>query len=76
MKVFKIEDLSYNGVHEGVHRWDVPDGQPYYWHPDWVHVAEDAVGLYPKQPLEVDDDEVATEEHAKDAIVKHLNDKD
>lgn len=23
MKLFKIEDLSYNGVKEGVHSWDI-----------------------------------------------------
>ncbi|WP_044362143.1 hypothetical protein [Vibrio fluvialis] len=74
MKVFKIEDLYYNGVKDGVHSWDHPyASNPYYWHPDWLHIAEDATGLHPKQPLEVADGEEATEEDAKEAIVKHLN---
>ncbi|MCG9725566.1 hypothetical protein L1D54_10400 [Vibrio brasiliensis] len=76
MKLFKIEDLSYNGVKEGVHSWDHPQGdQPYYWHPDWLHVAEDITGLHGRQALDVKEGETANEEHAKQAIVDHLNNK-
>ena len=47
----------------------------YYWHPDWLHIAEDALGEHKKADLEVPDGEAATEEHAKAAILKHLNDE-
>lgn len=74
MKVFKIEDLYYNGVKDGVHSWDHPNASnPYYWHPDWLHIAEDATGLHPKQKIEVEDGQKPTEEDAKKAIIRHLN---
>lgn len=77
MKLFTMDDLSYNGVHQGVHRWDHPEsGDPYYWHPEWLHIAEDAMGLYPKRNLKVPEGTVANEEHAKQAIIDHLNDHD
>ncbi|ETX82338.1 hypothetical protein D039_3171A, partial [Vibrio parahaemolyticus EKP-028] len=45
MKVFTMDDLSYRGAHKGVHSWDHPASTtPYYWHPDWLHIAEDALG--------------------------------
>lgn len=76
MKLFKIEDLSYNGVQEGVHSWDHPQGeQPYYWHPDWLHIAEDMTGMHGKKPLTLTDGDTPSEEHAKQAIIDHLNDK-
>ncbi|MCS0048342.1 MULTISPECIES: hypothetical protein [Vibrio diabolicus subgroup] len=76
MKVFTMDDLSYRGKHKGVHSWDHPSGTtPYYWHPDWLHIAEDALGEHKKADLEVPDGEAATEEHAKAAILKHLNDE-
>lgn len=74
MKMFTMDDLSYRGVHEGVHSWDHPEGNnPYYWHPDWLHIAEDALGVHPKAELDVPEGEAATPEHAKAAIIKHLN---
>ncbi|MGR5155714.1 hypothetical protein [Vibrio owensii] len=74
MKMFTMDDLSYRGVHKGVHSWDHPEGNnPYYWHPDWLHIAEDALGVHAKVELEVPEGETATEEHAKAAIIKHLN---
>ncbi|MDF2154322.1 hypothetical protein [Vibrio sp. CAU 1672] len=76
MKVFTMDDLSYNGVHKGVHSWDHPTGgNPYYWHPDWLHIAEDAMGLQSKGDLDVPEGETPTEEHAKQAILKDLNRK-
>ncbi|ARO98881.1 hypothetical protein QNE88_003810 [Vibrio alginolyticus] len=76
MKVFTMDDLSYRGKHKGVHSWDHPGSTtPYYWHPDWLHIAEDALGEHKKADLEVPDGETATEEHAKAAILKHLNDE-
>lgn len=47
MKVFTMDDLSYRGAHKGVHSWDHPASTtPYYWHPDWLHIAEDALGVH------------------------------
>lgn len=75
MKVFRMEDLNYNGIKDNVHSWDHPEApDPYYWHPDWLHIAEDAMGLHPKQKLDVDQGQTPTEEDAMKAIVKHLND--
>lgn len=77
MALFKIEDLSYNGVEKGVHSWEHPSSdQPYYWHPDWLHIAEDITGLHAQKPLDLAQGETATEEHAKQAIINHLNDRD
>ncbi len=74
MKMFTMDDFSYRGVHQGVHSWDHPEGNnPYYWHPDWLHIAEDALGVHPKAELDVPEGEAATPEHAKAAIIKHLN---
>ncbi|MBA5761623.1 hypothetical protein H2O73_04620 [Vibrio sp. 404] len=74
MKLFTMDDLSYNGVHQGVHSWNHPDSaNPYYWHPEWLHIAEDAMGLHPKIKLEVPEGHIASEEHAKQAIIDHLN---
>ncbi|RJX68353.1 hypothetical protein DZ860_17665 [Vibrio sinensis] len=76
MKLFTLDDLSYNGAHQGVHSWNPPQGDdPYYWHPEWLHIAEDAMGLHPKRALEVPDGQTANEEHAKQAIIDHLNDR-
>ncbi len=29
-------------------------GQSFYWHPDWLHIAEDETGLYGKHEIEVE----------------------
>ena len=77
MKLFTMDDLSYNGVHQGVHSWDHPtSGNPYYWHPEWLHIAEDAMGLHPTRKLQIPEGTVANEEHAKQAIIDHLNDRE
>ncbi|TOO07051.1 hypothetical protein CGH33_16400 [Vibrio parahaemolyticus] len=74
MKVFTMDDLSYRGAHKGVHSWDHPASTtPYYWHPDWLHIAEDALGVHKTAVLVVPEGETPTEEHAKEAIVKHIN---
>lgn len=76
MKMFTMDDLSYRVVHQGAHNWDHPEGNnPYYWHPDWLHIAEDALGFHPKAELEVPGGETATEEHAEAAIIKHLREQ-
>ena len=74
MRVFRLDDLSYDGRHEHAMDWDHPSGsQPYYWHPDWLHIAEDATGFHPKQPLDVEQDQSASKTHAVSAILKHIN---
>ncbi|MDW1916384.1 hypothetical protein [Vibrio sp. Vb0349] len=74
MAKYNEEDIKYKGESNGVHSWSSPSGQPYYWHTDWLHVAEDATGTHPKQKLEVEKTEVPTEKHALKAILKHMND--
>ncbi|HCH3478744.1 TPA: hypothetical protein NKX81_002971 [Vibrio parahaemolyticus] len=75
MKVFTMDDLSYRGAHKGVHSWDHPASTtPYYWHPDWLHVAEDATGSHPKEKLDVQAGDTPTQKHALKAILKHMND--
>ncbi|WP_404969950.1 hypothetical protein [Vibrio campbellii] len=74
MTKYNENDIQYKGETNGVHAWSTPSGQPYYWHPDWLHVAEDATGSHPKQKLEVESSEAPTEKHALKAILKHVND--
>ncbi len=45
MTKYNENDIQYKGETNGVHAWSTPSGQPYYWHPDWLHVAEDATVL-------------------------------
>ncbi|MDE1236781.1 hypothetical protein L9W76_02525 [Vibrio aestuarianus] len=73
MKKIEAENLQYKGQSNGVHSWTTPSGQPYYWHPDWLHIAEDATGLHPKQALEVKEGEKVNQTHAVSAILKHFN---
>lgn len=73
MSKFKTEDIKYKGETNGVHSWNAPNGQPYYWHPDWLHIAEDATGLHAKGDLEVSTGDKPTKEHALNAILKHIN---
>ncbi len=75
MKVFRMEDLNYRGLKDGVHSWDHPEApDPYYWHPDWLHIAEDALGLHPKQQIDVNSRQQATKDDAEKAIIQHLED--
>ncbi|CAM2910742.1 MULTISPECIES: hypothetical protein [Vibrio] len=74
MKKYDESHIEYKGESNGVHSWIAPHGQPYYWHPDWLHIAEDATGSHPKKDIEVDQNEKATEKHAIRAILSHLND--
>ncbi len=75
MKVFRMEDLNYRGLKDGVHSWDHPEApDPYYWHPDWLHIAEDALGLHPKQQIDVKSRQQATKDDAEKAIIQHLED--
>ncbi|WP_264875615.1 hypothetical protein [Vibrio agarivorans] len=74
MSKYDVTNIEYRGETNGVHSWSSPSGQPYYWHPDWLHIAEDAAGSHPKQPLDVKDGHQPTKEHAISAILAHLND--
>lgn len=73
MKKYDSSHIEYKGESNGVHSWTTPSGQPYYWHPDWLHIAEDATGSHPKQELDVSKDEIADKKHAVTAILSHLN---
>ena len=75
MKLFTLDDLNYKGAAQGVHSWNnTKTNDFYYWHPDWLHIAQDAMGSHPAKQLNVPAGETATEEHAKQAIIEHLND--
>ncbi|MCC2522249.1 hypothetical protein CKF94_12525 [Vibrio coralliilyticus] len=74
MKKYDESHIEYKGESNGVHSWIAPHGQPYYWHPDWLHIAEDATGSHPKKGIDVDQNEKPTEKHAVKAILSHLND--
>ncbi|MBC7005351.1 hypothetical protein BIZ37_22535 [Photobacterium sp. BZF1] len=67
-------DLDYKGEESGVHNWITKQGKSFYWHPDWLHIAEDQTGLHAKQQLDIVGDEKGTKDHAVLAILKHLND--
>ncbi|UPQ89005.1 hypothetical protein [Vibrio sinaloensis] len=73
MKKYDSSHIEYKGESNGVHSWTTPSGQPYYWHPDWLHIAEDATGSHPKQQLDVSEGETADKKHAVTAILSHLN---
>ena len=73
MTKYNENDIQYKGETNGIHAWSTPSGQPYYWHPDWLHVAEDATGSHPKQKLEVESSEAPTDKHAlKPSYGHHL----
>ncbi|MFA0439828.1 hypothetical protein BCU70_11120 [Vibrio sp. 10N.286.49.C2] len=74
MSKFTESDIHYRGESNGVHKWEASNGQPYYWHPDWLHVAEDETGLHPKEKLNITDTIPPSKEHAVSAVVRHLND--
>jgi len=73
MTKYDSSQIEYKGESNGVHSWITPSGQPYYWHPDWLHIAEDATGSHPKQDIELTQGETATKQHAAKAILSHLN---
>lgn len=74
MKKYDESHIEYKGESNGVHTWISPSGQPYYWHPDWLHIAEEATGSHPKQSIELGEGETATKQHALKAILSHVND--
>ncbi|GMA80589.1 hypothetical protein GCM10025855_01220 [Shewanella glacialipiscicola] len=41
---YSVKDLIYQGEKSGVHNWQTLEGSSFYWHPDWLHIAEDITG--------------------------------
>ncbi|MDF2154321.1 hypothetical protein [Vibrio sp. CAU 1672] len=74
MTKYHENDIEYKGETNGIHTWNTPSGQPYYWHPDWLHIAQDSTGNHPKEALEMGNDETPNQKHALKAILKHVND--
>ncbi|MGI2176999.1 hypothetical protein [Shewanella frigidimarina] len=71
MKV-NTSDLIYQGEKAGVHNWDTFSGTSFYWHPDWLHIAEDMTGHKALEKIDIAEGE-ATKADAEKAILKHLN---
>lgn len=69
---YSLGDLIYQGEKSGVHNWDTMSGSSFYWHPDWLHIAEDMTGHKAAATIESGADK-ATQAEAADTIVKHLN---
>ncbi|MGF1750401.1 MULTISPECIES: hypothetical protein [Vibrio] len=74
MSKFTESDIQYRGESNGVHKWEASNGQPYYWHPDWLHVAEDEMGLHARAKLNVEESATPSKAHAISAVLQHLND--
>ncbi|MCW8327993.1 hypothetical protein MD588_04160 [Photobacterium sp. SDRW27] len=70
---YKAQDLNYNGENCGVHNWITEQGKSFYWHPNWLHIAEDETGLRGKHELSETEGGKGTKELAVTAILKHLN---
>lgn len=74
MSSYSVSDLIYQGEEGGVHNWQTLAGSSFYWHPDWLHIAEEMTGHSATANVEPEG-EKATTEDAQKAIVKHLNNK-
>lgn len=70
---YEAKDLNYRGENCGVHNWITETGQSFYWHPDWIHIAEDETGLHGKHGIDVKKDNPVTKDDAIHAILKKLN---
>ena len=69
---YSVSDLIYQGETSGVHNWDTLSGSSFYWHPDWLHIAEDMTGHSATAHIEPSA-EKATKAEAAETIVKDLN---
>lgn len=70
---YTVGDLVYNGERNGVHNWESMSGMHFYWHPDWVHIAEDETGH--KAVIGFDDttkQHKLSHHHVMDMIKSHL----
>lgn len=71
---YSIRDLIYQGEKSGAHNWNTMSGTAFYWHPDWLHIAEDMTGHKATATIAPSGDK-ATQDEAVDTIVTHLNTK-
>ena len=69
---YSVSDLIYKGKETGVHGWNTPGGPSFYWHPDWLHVAEDMTGHNATAHITPSKGKIDKSD-AENAIVKHLN---
>ncbi|RPA46305.1 hypothetical protein EGC79_13600 [Shewanella vesiculosa] len=69
---FSSGDLIYQGEKSGVHNWNTVSGTSFYWHPDWLHIAEDMTGHSATAKLDVVKGK-ATIADAEKTIISHLN---
>lgn len=69
---YSLGDLVYQGEVSGVHNWNTISGTSFYWHPDWLHIAEDMTGIKPSADIDPSEKK-ATKSDAEKAIIKHLN---
>ncbi|MEE2029331.1 hypothetical protein DIKCMJMK_03217 [Shewanella oneidensis] len=69
---YSIKDIIYQGEKSGVHNWQTLSGQNFYWHPDWLHIAEDLTGHKATASIQAEGTK-ATQNEAEQTIVKHLN---
>ena len=69
---YSLGDLVYQGETSGVHNWNTLAGTSFYWHPDWLHIAENMTGHTPAIAMEPSDSK-PTKNDAAAVIVKHLN---
>lgn len=65
-------DLIYQGEKSKVHNWNTISGTSFYWHPDWLHIAEDITGHSARVELDITKGK-ATKSDAEKAIIKYLN---
>ncbi|MCT8985260.1 hypothetical protein [Shewanella phaeophyticola] len=69
---YSIKDLIYKGEKSGVHGWNTLEGATFYWHPDWLHIAEDITGHSAMTGIAPAKGKT-NKEAAETAIVNHLN---
>ena len=69
---YSIGDLIYQGEAAGVHNWNTISGPSFYWHPDWLHIAEESTGVIPTA-LITSSDTQASQADAERTIIEHLN---
>ncbi|GIU06011.1 hypothetical protein [Shewanella morhuae] len=72
---YSVKDLIYKGEKAGVHNWQTLEGASFYWHQDWLHIAEDMTGYSATANIDTDS-EKATQNEAAQTIVNHLNKND
>ncbi|WP_394390075.1 hypothetical protein [Shewanella woodyi] len=71
---YSIGDLVYQGETAGVHNWNTISGTSFYWHPDWLHIAEEATGVTPTAQITLPNNQISQTD-AEQTIINHLNSK-